>query len=162
MRKKKHTNSKQNGKERWNERRTNEQIKKETRTLFSIFNAAKKSFFFSSTFFFDWKCAMRQINERKKEISLLHPFRVRFKYAYPKKWRRIAEVTTTTATITERTEQNAKECSAFGRGKKAWTELNWIEEMICCAPFQKGTKDSLISLLSFVDLLLILSIIFIV
>lgn len=98
-----------------NDERTNEQMKKKQEHCFPFSMRQRNHSFFFYFFSFDWKCAMRQINERKKEILYSTHFVYDSNTLTRRKKRRIAEVTTTTATITE---QNVKECSAFVKKKK--------------------------------------------
>lgn len=134
-------------KKRWNEQRTKKQ-----QHCFP-FSMRQRNDFFSLV---DWKCAMRQINEQTKERNsfLLHPFHVRFKYAYPRKKRKIAEVTTTASATAAANNAKSKlskmQKNVVHLGWKAWTELNWSEwKMICCAHCSNENKRFMISLLSF-------------
>lgn len=150
-------------KKRWNEQWTKKQ-----QHCFP-FSMRQRNDFFSLV---DWKCAMRQINEQTKERNsfLLHPFHVRFKYAYPKKERKIAEVTTTASATAAANNAKSKlskmQKNVVHLGWKAWNgyinALNWTDlngRWYVALTAQKRTKDSWFHCCHLVNLLLILSII---
>lgn len=148
-------------KKRWNERTT------KSNNIVSHFQCGEELTFFLSRL---EMCneTNKWTNERKK-FFLLHPFHVRFKYAYPKKERKIAEVTTTasaTAAANNNSKRSKMQKNVVHLGWKAWNgyinALNWIElngrwYVELCA--QKRTKDLWFHCCHLVNLLLILSII---